>query len=160
MLDAYNPPMHMKRQLRNVIVDMLDGIDGVCVLNTHRISVAAALAAKGERLVIVYHVAELPPQRTTNAIQGARPGVRGFSYGIAVVTNDDDAENGAADEVQAETERRLFADDTPLRRLATRDVVDEGAETNVIEGRDEAVATIRVITCHVPMIEGVPDRKA
>ncbi len=151
--------MHMRRQLRETLASVLEGIEGARVLLTHRVSVAAALAEQGSVAVMVYPVADMPPVRASNANQGARPTWRGFAFGVAVVATDEDAEDGRLDEVSAEVERRVFAEAGPLRALATRDIVNAGGETSVVDVSDRAVALVTVVELHVPMREGVPDAK-
>jgi hypothetical protein len=151
--------MHIRRQLRNAIVETLQGIADARVLTTHRLSVATALAAQGHQAIMVYPIADLEPQRLNNAIQGARPIHRGFAFGVALIVGDEDADDGLLDELSVEVERLLLADDGPIRRIATRDVSLAGAEVSIIEGEHPAVALPYVIELVVPMIEGVPDRK-
>jgi hypothetical protein len=150
--------MHIRRQLRNAIVEALQAIDDVRVLTTHRLSVATALAAQGHQAVMVYPIADLEPQRINNAIQGARPTMRGFAFGVALIVGDEDADDGALDDLSVEVERALLADDGPIRRIATRDVSLAGAEVSMIDGEHAAVALPYVIELVVPMIEGVPDQ--
>ncbi len=152
--------MHMRRQLRDAIVTALQGIDDVRVLTTHRLSVATALAAQGHQAIMVYPIADLEPHRINNAIQGARPISRGFAFGVALIVADEDAEDGVLDVLSEEVERVMFADGTPLRALATRDISCAGAEVSIIDGEHPAVALPYVFELVVPMVEGVPDRKA
>ena len=149
--------MHIRRHLRDTLTSTLEGIDGVRVLKTHRVSIATALADQGQAAIIVYHVADLPMQRVNAAIQGPRPGYRGFAFGVAAIVCDEDAEDGRLDEISEEIERRVFAPDSPLRSIATRDIVDGGGEISMIAVSDRAVALNTVFEFHVPMLEGVPE---
>ncbi|MCT8000567.1 hypothetical protein NZL82_01605 [Sphingomonas sanguinis] len=151
--------MHIRRQLREAIVTTLDGIAGTRVLTTHRLEHAAELAAGGERVIMVYHVADLEPQRLNAAIQGARPTHRGFAFGVALIVNDTAAEDGVLDDVSVEVERVLLSDESPVRRIATRDVKLAGGEIDIFGGKHPAVALPYIFELVVPMVEGVPDRK-
>lgn len=140
-------------------METLQGIDDVRVLTTHRLSVATALASQGHQAIMVYPIADLEPQRINNSVQGARPTMRGFAFGVALIVGDEDADDGLLDELSVDVERVLLADESAIRRIATRDVSLAGAEISIIDGEHAAVALPYVIELVVPMIEGVPDRK-
>ncbi len=151
--------MHMRRQLRNAIVTSLEDIEGVRVLASHRVALAAALADQGTSAIMVYPVADLPPQRVSNASQGPRPTYRGFGFAIAIVTTDEEAEDGRLDEISVQVEARIF-NTAAIRALATRDVVDAGGEHSIISASDRASVLLTIYEFHVPMTEGAADRKA
>ena len=150
--------VHMRRQIREALVAALDGIEGVRVLQTHRIAMGVALAEQGTSAVCVFPIADLEPQRINNAIQGPKPTYRSFQFGVAIIVNDEDAEDGRLDEIDAEIERRVFAEGTPLRALATRDIINRGGEISVIETSESAVALVTVYELVAPMREGEPNR--
>lgn len=152
--------VHMRRQLREALTASLDGIDGVRVLQTHRIAMAVALAEQGTSAVCVFPIGDLEPQRISNSIQGPRPTYRSFQFGVAIVVNDEDADEGRLDEIDAEIERRIFESGTPLRALATRDIINRGGEVSVIETSESAVALVTVYELVAPMREGEPTRSA
>lgn len=140
-------------------MDTLKGIDDVRVLTTHRLSVATALAVQGHQAIMVYPIADLEPQRLNNAIQGARPTHRGFAFGVALIVGDEDADDGLLDDLSVEVERVLLSDESPVRRIATRDVKLAGGEIDIIGGEHPTVALPYIFELVVPMVEGVPDRK-
>ncbi len=146
---------HMRRQIREALVASLEGIEGTRVLMTHRVGVAAALAATGTIGIIVYPVADPKPERVSNSIQGRRPTWRGFAYGVAIIGSDEDAEDGTIDAVSVEVERRVF-NDAGIRALATRDVSHEGGEVSILP--DAGVAIVTVYEFQSPMTEGAADR--
>lgn len=156
--------MHMQRQLRDAIADTHEGIEGVDVFRTHSLESAGLLAGRlgdeGRAAVVVYEIGTMAAQRINKSDDGPRLTYRGFMFGIVCVTTDEDAAEGRLAEITAESERRIFAPRTPLRRLATRDIIDAGSEISVIATSERAIANHAVIECHVPMLEGVPDSKA
>lgn len=152
--------VHMRRQIREALAASLEGIEGVRILQTHRLAMAVALAEQGTSAVCVFPIADLEPQRISNSIQGARPTYRSFQFGVAIVVNDEDADEGRLDTIDAEIERRIFAEGTPLRALATRDIINRGGEISVIETSESAVALVTVYELVAPMREGEPTRSA
>lgn len=152
--------VHMRRQIREALASSLEGIEGVRILQTHRIAMAVALAEQGTSAVCVFPITDPEPQRINNAIQGPKPTYRSFQFGVAIVVTDEDAEDGRLDEIDAEIERRIFAEGTPLRALATRDIINRGGEISIIETSESAVALVTVYELVAPMREGEPTRSA
>lgn len=156
--------MHMLTRLRDLIADAHEGMKGVTVYRSHSFEAAAAYAGdvgdEGSAAVVIYEIGTTPPVRTTASVQGAKPTMRGFLLGIVRVTSDEDAALGRLSELTVESERRIFADDSAIRRLASGDVIDGGSEVAVIAGSERAIVNHAYVECHVPMTEGVADRKA
>ncbi|NCP22831.1 MAG: hypothetical protein GW854_01640 [Erythrobacter sp.] len=150
----------MRRQIREALAASLEGIENVRILQTHRIAMGVALAEQGTSAVCVFPIADLEPQRINNAIQGPKPTYRSFQFGVAIIVNDEDAEDGRLDEIDAEIERRIFAEGTPLRALATRDIISRGGEPAALEMSDSAYLFVTVYELVAPMREGEPTRSA
>lgn len=150
--------MHIRRQLRNAIVETLQGIDDVRLLNTHRLEAATDLVGNGHQVIMVFPIAD-KMERINSANQGPRPTFRSFVFGVALVVGDEDVDDGMLDELSVDVERLLFAEDSPVRSIATRDVqISEPTEVNIIDGANPAVVLPYVIELVVPMFEGAPDQ--
>lgn len=151
--------MHIRRQLREAIATTLQQADpDIRVLTTHRLEVATGLVEQGHQVVMVFPVGEPEAQRINSAVQGARPTYRTFEYGVCLVVSDDDADSGLLDDLSVTVECALFANESPVRAIATRDVKLVGGEVNVIDSVNPAVALPYIFQLTVPMLEGEPDR--